>query len=85
MGENITSFFSGENIDFAYIITSMMNQNTPTYYLGRTDNREEVPIKLLSYSFMEGHKRVSYNFLSFSILLIFLSTIIAIVRKRKQT
>ncbi|MCG3220761.1 MAG: hypothetical protein H7641_05215 [Candidatus Heimdallarchaeota archaeon] len=81
-GETIISHFTGENIEFAYIITSLMTQETPTNYA--KDYTQKSPSKQLTYSFMKGHKRVSYNFLSFSILLIFLSTMIVIVRRRKQ-
>ncbi|NPD88898.1 MAG: hypothetical protein HGN29_09235 [Asgard group archaeon] len=81
-GETIISHFTGENIEFAYIITSLMSPETPTTYA--SGYTEKSSSKQLSYSFMKGHKRASYNFLSFSILLIFLSTMIVIVRRRKR-
>lgn len=81
-GETIISHFTGENIEFAYIITSLMSPETPTEYA--KFYTQESPSKQLTYSFMEGHKRASYNFLSFSILLMFLSSMVVIVRRRKR-
>ncbi|MHA1954106.1 MAG: hypothetical protein ACW96U_09210 [Candidatus Heimdallarchaeaceae archaeon] len=80
-GDTIISHFTGENIQYAYIITSLMNENTPTLY---STVYLKCPSKQLTYSFFEGHKKASFNFLSFSILLFFLSTLIVITRRRKQ-
>jgi hypothetical protein len=82
--ENLVNLFSGENIEFAYIVTSMMNQSTPTYYLGKTDNREEVPMKSISYSFLEGHVKASYSFLGSSFLLVLISSIIVMRRRNAR-
>ncbi len=80
--ENILIHFTGENIDFVYLITSLMSKSTPaSYAAGYTENSPSV---LLTYSIIEGHKKASYSLLGSTLLMIFLSTLMVIVKRRKS-
>jgi hypothetical protein len=86
--KNITTFLSGENIEFAYVITSMMRKETPL--TSGIDYETTGPSRLLTYYFVEGHKEPdvdeNYSTIITSILgIMLLSNLMLIRRRRKQT
>ncbi len=81
--ETINIFISGKNINEAFILTTLISENTPDDFLDFINVGEE-SFYLLDYSIVEGHiQTTKMNCISIGFVLGFI-VVLSIVRKRRN-